>query len=552
MGDPEFIHLHLHTQYSLLDGAIRLKDLFVTTAALGMGTVAVTDHGNLYGALDFFQQAKNAGIKPIIGCEVYVAPGKYTDRESGALSENNNHLVLLVQDEEGYRNLNRLLTHAHLEGFYYKPRVDKELLARYNRGLIAMSACLKGEVASRVMAGDERAALAAARTFADIYPGRFYLELMENGIAEQRKVNRALIEMAKTLSLPLVATNDCHYLTRKDAAAHDVLLCIQTGKTVNDPGRIRMTTDEFYVKSPAEMVEAFREVPEAIKNTLAIADQCNFSFTFGGFQFPQYQAPEGEKIEEYFEKEVRRGFGVRMEKLLSDGRHDPTETKRTYAERLEKEISTIKKMGFAGYFLIVSDFISYARGNNIPVGPGRGSATGSLVAYSLGITDIDPLAYDLLFERFLNPERISMPDIDIDFCKNGRDEVIRYVSEKYGGEERVAQIITFGKLQARAVVRDVGRALDMSYPEVDKIAKLIPTMPLNITLEEAVKTESRLRDMIQADPRVARLIEIAKSLEGLNRHSSTHAAGMVISNRPLVDYMPLTRGQRERSSPSLT
>jgi DNA polymerase-3 subunit alpha len=543
MADPQFVHLHLHTQYSLLDGAIRLKDLFTTAREMNMSAVAVTDHGNLFGALDFFLHAKEAGIKPIIGCEVYVAPGKYTERETGQFSERNNHLVLIVENEEGYRNLNRLLTHAHLEGFYYKPRVDKELLSRYSGGLTAMSACLKGEIAGKILQGDERGALDIAGIYSDIYPGRFYLELMENGIVEQRKVNRALIEMAGRLSLPMVATNDCHYMKRQDAAAHDVLLCIQTGKTISDPGRIRMTTEEFYVKSPEEMIRAFSEVPEAIANTLAIAERCSFGFTFGTFQFPEYRVPEGEDINAYFEKEVKLGFAGRSERLLA-GRTDPEKIRGLYLDRLEKEIGTIMRMGFAGYFLIVADFIGYAKKNSIPVGPGRGSAAGSLVAYSLGITDIDPLAYDLLFERFLNPERISMPDIDIDFCKNGRDEVIRYVSEKYGGGQQVAQIITFGKMQARAVVRDVGRVLDMSYPEVDRIAKLIPTMPLNITLDDAVKAEPQLRDLIGSDQRVARLIEIAKSLEGLNRHSSTHAAGMVISNRPLVDYMPLTRGQK--------
>jgi DNA polymerase-3 subunit alpha len=543
MADPQFVHLHLHTQYSLLDGAIRLKDLFDATRQMKMSAVAITDHGNLYGALDFFLHAKEAGIKPIIGCEVYVAPGTYTDHETGPLAERNNHLVLLVENEEGYRNLNRLLTHAHLEGFYYKPRVDKELLSRYSGGLIALSACLKGEIASKILQGDERGALASAGVFSEIYPGRFFLELMENGIVEQRKVNRALIEMAGKLSLPMVATNDCHYMKRQDAAAHDVLLCIQTGKTISDPGRIRMTTDEFYVKSPEEMARAFAEIPDAIANTCAVAERCSFQFSFGTFQFPEYRLPEGEDINAYFEREVRAGFDRRSDRLLS-GKDDAERSRQLYLDRLEKEVGTIRSMGFAGYFLIVADFINYAKKSSIPVGPGRGSAAGSLVAYSLGITDIDPLAYDLLFERFLNPERISMPDIDIDFCRNGRDEVIRYVSEKYGGQQQVAQIITFGKMQARAVVRDVGRVLDMSYPEVDRIAKLIPTMPLNIMLEDAVKAEPRLRELVESDQRVSRLIEIAKSLEGLNRHSSTHAAGMVISNRPLMDYMPLTRGQK--------
>ena len=540
----KFVHLHLHTQYSLLDGAIRLEDLFEIVTQYGMPAVAMTDHGNLYGAVDFFLRAKSAEVKPIIGSEIYVSPTSYRDREPGTGRDSSNHLVLLVENREGYKNLSRLVTNAHLEGFYYKPRVDKELLAKYNGGLIALSACLKGEIASKILAGDMKGAREVCGFYKDIFPKRFYLELMENGMPEQRQVNRALIELAREMDLPLVATNDCHYLRKEDAEAHDVLLCIQTGKTIKDQNRMRLSAPEFYVKSADEMAAAFSEVPEAITNTLAIAERCNFSFTFGKFQFPEYPIPDGLDVNVFFENETKKGFGRRIDRIVSFRGGDRESTLETYEKRLKKEVATIQKMGFAGYFLIVSDFINYAKKEGIPVGPGRGSAAGSLVAYCLGITDIDPMPYELLFERFLNPERISMPDIDIDFCKNGRDEVIRYVSEKYGGEERVAQIITFGKMQARAVIRDVGRALDMSYPEVDAIAKLIPTMPLNITLEDAVRLEPRLKELTETDEKIARLIEIAKSLEGLNRHASTHAAGVVISNLPLVEYMPLTRGQK--------
>ncbi|MBN1883152.1 MAG: DNA polymerase III subunit alpha [Deltaproteobacteria bacterium] len=541
-GGAEFVHLHLHTQYSLLDGAIRLSDLFSLVQQQGMHAVAMTDHGNIYGAVDFYQQAKKAGVKPIIGCELYVAAGDHREKGGDGITsrDNSNHLLVLVENEEGYKNLNRLLTHAHLDGFYYKPRVDKELLARYNEGLMASSACLKGEVAQKILKGDDAGAKEAVDQYRSIFPGRYYLEMMENGLEDQRLVNRGLVRLAKEMDLPLVATNDCHYLTQNDADAHDVLLCIQTGKTISDPGRMRLSSRHFYVKSAEEMISAFRETPQAIKNTLEIAERCNLEFTFGEFQFPEYEVPGGGDLAEYFVNETRHGFEGRMAALSQSS---PISMDR-YRDRLEREIAMITRMGFAGYFLIVADFINFAKSKHIPVGPGRGSAAGSLVAYSLGITDIDPMPYDLMFERFLNPERISMPDIDIDFCKNGRDEVIQYVSEKYGGEERVAQIITFGTMQARGVIRDVGRALDMSYPEVDRIAKLIPSVPLNITLDEAVKKEARLRDMIAEDDRVRRLLEIARSLEGLNRHASTHAAGIVIANRALTDYMPLTRGQK--------
>ncbi len=542
-----FVHLHLHTQYSLLDGAIRLDDLFSTAKKFGMPAVAMTDHGNLFGAVDFYQKATKAGIKPIIGCEMYVAKGKYDQKGVGA-KDTSNHLLLLVENETGYKNLTRLVTHAHLEGFYYKPRVDKDLLLKHSDGLIASSACLKGEIAEKLLGGDEKGAREVAEKYAEIFPGRFYLELMENGMEEQRRVNKALIRLSEEINLPLVATNDCHYLMQSDSVAHDALLCIQTGKTINDTARMKFSSDEYYFKSPFEMKEAFRDVPDAIRNTMVIAERCNFSFTFGQFQFPEYDVPPGENLDEILDRATELGLKERMVKIKAEKSNVDSQTidslEGQYRDRLKREIGIIKDMGFSSYFLIVADFINYAKKESISVGPGRGSAAGSLVAYTLGITDIDPIKYDLLFERFLNPERISMPDIDIDFCRNGRDDVIKYVSEKYGGEQKVAQIVTFGKMQARAVIRDVGRVLDMNYKDVDRIAKLIPTMPLNINLTDAIKAEPRLKEMVDTNPEVEHLINIAKGLEGLNRHSSTHAAGIVISNVPLVDYMPLIRGQK--------
>ncbi|MBN1572309.1 MAG: DNA polymerase III subunit alpha [Deltaproteobacteria bacterium] len=539
-----FVHLHLHTQYSLLDGAIRLDDLFSAANDFNMPAVAITDHGNLFGAVDFYIKARDAGIKPIIGCEMYVARGRYDSKGGGAAKDDSHHLVLLVENEAGYKNLTRLLTHAHLEGFYYKPRVDKELLSKHSGGLVASSACLKSEIAEKILGDDKKGAREVAGMYAGMFPGRFYLELMENGIEDQRRVNTELIRISKEMNLPLVATNDCHYLKKSDSEAHDALLCIQTGKTINDTNRMKFSTNQFYFKSPEEMTSAFRDVPEAIKNTLAVAERCDFSFSFGRFQFPEYSVSSGESLDDVLDRAAIEGLKARMDLMRANRGGNIEGVERQYRDRLERELRMIKEMGFSGYFLIVADFIDYAKENSISVGPGRGSAAGSLVAYALGITDIDPIEYDLLFERFLNPERISMPDIDIDFCKNGRDDVIRYVSEKYGGEEKVAQIVTFGKMQARAVIRDVGRVLDMPYPDVDRIAKLIPAMPLNITLDDALKAEPRFKEMVDSDPKVQKLVKIAKGLEGLNRHSSTHAAGMVISNLPLVEYMPLTRGQK--------
>jgi DNA polymerase-3 subunit alpha len=532
-----FVHLHCHTQYSLLDGAIRLPDLFGAASAMGLPAVAMTDHGNMFGAIEFYTGARKAGLKPIIGCEVYVARGSRHAREQGP-KDNFHHLVLLCENEAGYRNLVKLVSLAYAEGFYYRPRVDKELLAAHSEGLVALSACLHGEVAEHLLASDEAGAAAAAGALAEMFPGRFYLEMQANGLAEQARVNAALGRLAKKLSLPLVATNDCHYLKPEDARAHDILLCIQTGKTVEDAGRIRFATDELYFKSPEEMRQAFRDHPEAVRNTLEVAERCELELVFGEHHFPPYAVPRGETLEGHLAAEARRGLARRLEQMRLAG-----ELRGAYQERLERELAVICQMGFAGYFLIVADFIGFARTRGIPVGPGRGSAAGSIVAWSLGITDIDPMPYGLIFERFLNVERRSMPDIDVDFCMERRDEVLEYVMEKYGGSSRVAQIVTFGKMQARAVLRDVGRALNMSYGEVDRIAKLIPNI-LNIRLDEALEREPRLRQLEQEEGKIAELLRVARSLEGLPRHISTHAAGVVISDRPITDYLPTCRGPK--------
>jgi len=545
MHHSNFVHLHLHTQWSLLDGAIRPDALIKLAQTHKMPAVAMTDHGNIFGAVDFYSKAMKHGIKPIIGCEAYVANGSRHDRSTGprGASTTAHHLVLLVKNAKGYQNLCKLLTKSYLEGFYYKPRIDKELLAEFNEGLIAMSACLHGELAYSLGSGQRERAYAAAAEYKAIFDNRrFYIELQKNGIPEQDAANAGLIEIARALDIPLVATNDCHYLEKKDARVHDVLLCIQTGKTVNATDRMRFSTDQFYVKSPEEMTEAFRDLPEAIANTIEIAERCNFEMKLGENHLPDFPVPSGETIDSVFEAKANAGLERRFAKMAGTGA-DVEAAKWHYLDRLNKEIGVIKRMGFPGYFLIVEDFIRHARSKDIPVGPGRGSAAGSLVAYALGITNLDPIKYNLLFERFLNPDRISLPDIDIDFCYEQRDEVIKYVTEKYGADN-VTQIITFGQLKARACIRDVGRALDMPYGDVDRIAKLVPE-ELDITLESALVKEPRLKKLVDDDPKVADLIEVAMALEGLPRHASTHAAGVVISNRPLVDYLPLYKSQKE-------
>ena len=452
MKHSDFVHLHLHTQYSLLDGMIRLEDLFKKAREYKMPAIAITDHGNMFGAIDFYQQAYKQGIKPIIGCELYVAPHSRTDKSPSSIGETARHLIVLVKNTQGYKNLMKLTTAGYLEGFYYRPRVDKELLKECHEGLIASSACLHGEIAGLIMQGNMEEAKKAAVFYQSIFgEGNFFLELMENGIPEQKIANAGLIEISKELSIPLVATNDCHYLERDHAEAHDVLLCIQTGKTIKDTDRMHLSTDQFYFRSPEEMHQLFSLTPEALSNTVSIAEKCNFSLESGKFYLPNFEIknPE-ESLNEYLERKAREGLEKLFPIILKDQKESESEIKEKYEKRLNLELEIIKAMGFAGYFLIVSDFVKHAKHNDIPVGPGRGSAPGSLVAYALRITNIDPIRYNLFFERFLNPSRISMPDIDIDFCQEGRDEIIKYVTEKYG-QDKVSQIITFGKMQAKGL-----------------------------------------------------------------------------------------------------
>jgi len=542
-----FVHLHVHTEYSLLDGAIRIKDLFDKASALNMEAVAITDHGNIFGAVQFFSLAQKSGIKPVLGCEVYVAPGNRRERgPSPDGSPNAFHLVLLAMNEEGYRNLCRLVTLGHLEGFYYHPRVDMELLRELNGGLIAMSACMKGCVPHLIRTGRMEDATQRAQEFATIFDqDRFYLEVQANLMPEQTEINNALKDLSHELSLPLVATNDCHYLNREDWEAHDILLCIQTGKSLDDPKRMKLSTREFFLKSRAEMESALRGdgFGEALDNTVDIARRCQFEMEFGQYKYPVFHVPEKTSLNEMLVQEAKKGLKARLNKKETDEGTLPSELKKEYLERLSFELETINQMGFAGYFLIVSDFIEYARRADIPVGPGRGSAAGSLVAYCLNITNIDPIKYGLLFERFLNPQRISMPDIDIDFCMNGRDEVIQYVAEKYG-RDNVGQIITFGTMKAKGAIRDVGRTLSIPYGDVDKIAKLIPEGP-GVSLEKAIAEEPELKKLEEGEADKRKLMKIARSLEGLSRHASTHASGVVISDRPLVEYLPLFKGSND-------
>jgi len=538
LPDPEFVHLHLHTEYSLLDGASHIDELVDQVGKLGMKAIAVTDHGNMFGAVAFHDACLDKGVKPILGCEIYVAPGSRHDKAGSGIEEAYNHMTLLAADEAGYHNLVKLVSIGYTEGFYHRPRIDKDVLATHATGLIGLSGCLSGEIAQHIRAGQEPAALQSIGVFSEIFgKDRFYLEVMDHGIEEQRRVNQALFRLQGRTGLPLVATNDAHYLRKEDHQAHDVLLCIGSGKKVHETERLRFDTEEFYVKSPAEMAAVFPDHPEALSNTVTIAEQCGFFLKPAG-ELPAFDVPPGFTIESYFEKVTRDGYADRLkvvEPLAAAGRLRHTVAE--YASRLDKEIGVIRRVGFAGYFLIVWDFIRYAREHGVPVGPGRGSAAGSLVAYSLRITDIDPIENDLIFERFLNEERISPPDIDIDFCENRRGEVIEYVTRKYG-RENVAQIITFGTMKAKAVVRDVGRVLDMSYAEVDKIAKMIP-FDLKMTLDKALAESPPLQDAYQKDPKVKELIDISRRLEGTTRHASTHAAGVVISPVPLTDLVPL-------------
>ena len=534
-----FIHLHNHSEYSILDGAVKVEDLVDAAYAAKMPAVALTDHGNIFGAVGFMKAAKAKGIKPILGCEVYIAPGSRHDKNVGERETPHYHLVLLVQDETGYRNLCRLLSKAYLEGFYYRPRIDKEILAEYHQGLIGLSSCLKGEVSYLLGREQERPAEAAASAYREILgPDNFYIELQDHGLAPQQDLNPKLVRLARKLGLPLVATNDVHYRRKEDAESHEVLLCIQTNKKLTDQDRIRFGTQEFYFKSGEEMARLFHEVPEAIENTCHIAARCDFSFPAKSYFLPQFKPPAGQSLKEYFEQVVRSGFSDRMAASAAKASGAaPVHPAAEYEQRLEREIELIERMGFEGYFLIVWDMIHKARSMGIPVGPGRGSAAGSLLAYSLGITDIDPIEYDLLFERFLNPERISLPDIDIDFCGRRREEVIRYVTERYG-QENVSQIITFGTMAARAAIRDVGRALEVPLPEVDRIAKMIPLGP-DVTLARALATIPALRELRDKNPKIAQLLSIVQRVEGQVRHPSIHAAGLVITPKPLTEFVPL-------------
>ena len=505
-----------------------------------MPAVAMTDHGNMFGAVEFYNAARKRGIKPILGCEVYVAPGSRHDKTSKEnLRDASYHLILLSESEKGYKNLLKLVTKGYLEGFYYKPRIDKELLAEHSEGLIALSSCVRGEVAHNVNRENVPRAIKVASQYAEIMgEGNFFLELQNHQLENQDRINKELVGIGKKLSLPIVATNNCHYIDREDFRAHEILLCLQTGKTINDPYRMQYPKDEFYFKSPKEMIALFKETPEAIENTLKIAERCDVELEFGKLNLPEYPIPESYTLETYLDERSREGLQKRFKELTQ---RKVAFDQETYIKRLDRELGIINKMGYPGYFLIVWDFIHYAKNNGIPVGPGRGSAAGSVVAYALEITDIDPLQYDLLFERFLNPERVSMPDIDIDFCMDGRDEVIKYVTEKYGGNQNVTQIITFGSMNAKGVLRDVGRVLDMTYGEVDKLAKLVPNK-LNVTLDDAFKEEPQFEKLRKENKQVAELLDIAKNLEGLQRHCSTHAAGVVISSRALTDFCPLYKG----------
>ena len=526
-----FVHLHVHTEYSLLDGFCRIDGLAKRVRELGQTAVAITDHGVMYGAVDFYRACKKEGVKPIIGCEVYVAPaGRTRFQKVHEFDAESRHLVLLCRDEEGYRNLSYMVSKAFVEGFYIKPRVDMDLLRSHSRGLIALSACLAGEIPKRLVNGSYDAARDYALEMRDIFgEDGFYLELQDHGIRDQAVVNAGLLRIHEETGIPLVCTNDCHYLAPEDAESHDVLLCIQTGKLLEDENRMRYEPRRFYLRSTEEMERLFAQYPGALENTEKIAAACNLEFTFGKYHLPEFAVPEGETAQTYIRRLCEAGFRERYKG-----------EKPEYRRQLDYELDMIEKMGFTDYFLIVSDFVRFAREQGIPVGPGRGSAAGSMVSYCLHITDIDPMKYSLYFERFLNPERVSMPDIDMDFGDTRRDEVVDYVRRKYG-DDRVAQIVTFGTMAARGAIRDVGRVMNMPYAEVDAVAKQVPSGPqnLHITLDEALRLSKPLKELYDGDPQVKKLIDTAKSLEGVPRHASTHAAGVVITKNPVVDYVPL-------------
>ena len=523
-----FVHLHVHTEFSLLDGACRINKLMDRVKEIGQSAIAITDHGVMYGCIDFYKAAKAAGIKPIIGCEVYVARRSLEDRVRG-MDDKPYHLVLLCENRKGYENLCMLVSEAFIHGFYGKPRVDLALLKKYSEGLIATSACLAGAVPRCLMDDDYESAKKNALVLASIFgKGNFYLELQDHGIPEQRAVNQGIARISRETGLPMIVTNDAHYLRKEDANMQDVLLCIQTGKTVDDTKRMKFQTQEFYLKSEEEMRQLFPNFPEALENTERIAQRCNLEFVFNEYHLPTFPIPDGYTNESYFRKLCMDGFRERY----------PNEPPQ-YRERLEYEIGVISRMGYVNYYLIVWDFIRYAKENGIPVGPGRGSGAASIVAYCMHITEVDPMQYALIFERFLNPERVSMPDFDTDFCQERRPEVIEYVTRKYGADH-VAQIATFGTMAARGAIRDVGRALNFSFAETDVVAKLVPTT-LHITLKDALEVSPKLKEMYDGDPRIRTLIDTAMSLEGMPRNTSTHAAGVVITAQPVCTYVPLSR-----------
>ncbi len=527
-----FCHLHVHTEYSLLDGSNKIKEYVKRIKELGMDSGAITDHGVMYGVIDFYKEARANGIKPILGCEVYVAPNSRFDKEVGGGEDRYHHLVLLAENNTGYANLMKIVSKGFTEGYYYRPRVDMEVLREYHEGIIALSACLAGEVPRYIVKGLYQEAKNVAQRYLDCFgKGNYFLELQDHGIPEQRTVNTALVRISKELDIPLVATNDIHYTYAEDAEAHDILLCIQTAKKVSDEDRMRYEGGQYYVKSELEMRELFPYAQEAISNTALIADRCNVEIEFGVTKLPKFDVPDGYDSWSY------------LNKLCFDGLEERyANNKEQHMEKLNYELDVIKNMGYVDYFLIVWDFINWARENGIPVGPGRGSAAGSIVSYCLHITNIDPIRYSLLFERFLNPERVSMPDIDIDFCYERRQEVIDYVSRKYGAD-KVVQIVTFGTMAAKGVIRDVGRALDLPYNYVDSIAKMIPNeQNMGVSIDRAIELNPEFRKLYEEDEQVHYLIDMCKKLEGLPRHTSMHAAGVVICQKPAYEFVPLSRG----------
>ena len=536
-----FTHLHVHTEYSLLDGSSKIGEITKRAKELGMDSLAITDHGVMYGVIDFYKAAKEAGIKPILGCEVYVAPGSRFEKTPGESEDRYYHLVLLAENNTGYQNLMKIVSRGFTEGFYYKPRVDYEVLTEYHEGIIALSACLAGEVQRYLARGMYEMGMEAAKRYENIFgKGNFFLELQDHGISTQQYVNQQLVRMSEELNIELVATNDIHYTYAEDADAHDILLCIQTGKMVTDENRMRYEGGQYYCKSPEEMAELFSYAPQAIENTYKIAQRCNVEIEFGVTKVPKYEVPEGYDSWSYLNHLCYEGLAKRYPDMNADGEINSTQGIYNIKERLEYELSVIQTMGYVDYFLIVWDYINYSRVNGIPVGPGRGSAAGSVVSYCLGITDIDPIKYSLIFERFLNPERVSMPDIDVDFCYERRQEVIDYVVDKYG-KDRVVQIVTFGTMAARAVIKDVGRVLDLPYAMVDSIAKMVPR-EIGITIDKALKMNPDLRAAYESDEQVRDLIDKSKRLEGLPRHASMHAAGVLISQKSVDEYVPLSVG----------